>query len=556
MATVMDTMRNKFSKTFAANHLIQLSAILFALPAMAEINFNPYLNLSSVGYQVKTGEQGWDKGFAQTFAPSLQLSYSGPWLRSSLQINHQSILYEDAQRDNYSYTDFRLSNSAEFLKDALSVSLSANQSYRAQNEVGVNYVDSITTQDDLTKVSSEQFSLNYRFDRFDWALTDISFSMTDSKSDRTIDTFDPDDINVLLDSNVKTMSGGIEFQSADRNRNFFWGLRADGTKTSRRNGDDFYNRRGQVIIGVPFFWRVQMVGVGSFENNSQLVGASNLFSGVQNFRSIGAGLEWKITDRSWWNLTLNKVNDEQGAGEYFGTQFSFQPSRRTKLSGSFDRRFFGRTAQIDGSYKVKSLSMKISVSDTVASLLGLNSDEAEFALFICPPGVQPGLANCFQPPTVQYRPQLGETAYNIQLSNDELSEQIVIRRSINYDIGYQFSRLKLQFRLGQRKDRYLERDAMSEDRYINLSANWTLSGRDSLTFSSNVSKLDFESDGLSGIAIGGRKGDQLSNSVAYNRKINSTLTANVSYKRIDIDFEGQELDFKENRVFLDMNFRF
>lgn len=219
----MDTMRNKFSTAFASNHLIQLFALFFALPAIAEIKFEPYLNLSSVGYQVKEGEQGWDKGFAQTFAPSLQLSYDGPWLRSAFQVNHQSIVYKDTQRENYSYTDFRLSNSAVFFKDALSVSLSANQSYRAQNEAGVNYLDSITTQNDLAKVSSEQFSLNYRFDRFDWALTDLSFSMADSKSDRTIDSFEPDDMNVLIDADVKTVSGGVEFQSADRNRSFFLG---------------------------------------------------------------------------------------------------------------------------------------------------------------------------------------------------------------------------------------------------------------------------------------------------------------------------------------------
>ena len=567
---VMDTMRNsKALRSNKPNHLakakmtghrvsaavLKLSAISLAFPVLADVKIAPSLSTSTYAYQVEVGDSGTDEGLAQAITPGLILTYSTPWLKSSFSIDQMALFYKDAQRENSTYTNYRLSNTASFLRNQLAFQLGSNQSYRSTGGQFSNYVDEVTNSGNMAKVVNNSAGMSYSNQTVEWFNASIKLNASESRSDQVVEPIFDEQDPFNQDLNVQRLTGAIELKSEDRNRKFFWGFDADASKTGRKESEDLYNRRGYGVVGVPFFWRVSMIGQGSYESNSRLTNVNSLFGGYRNYHSIGGGLEWKITDRSWWNVTFNKVNDQEGRREYIGTQFSLQPSRRTKLTGSLDRRFFGRSAEVSGSYNLQHLTMQVSVSDSVNSLLSLNGDNSEYGLFVCPPGLAPGLANCFQPPTAQYRPQPGESYYNLLLPGQELSELVVVRRNANYTLGYGFSRLKLQLQLGQRRDIYLERDAEVEDRYINATSSWQLSQRNSISLSSSYSRIDYQLDeNLPG--TGRREGTQATNTVAFNRQINPDVTGALSVRRVDVNFEGQSLDYKENRVHFDLNFKF
>lgn len=570
MATVMDIMRNskalqngilicpakaKNAGSKASVVVLKLSAMSLVFPVLADIKIEPSLSLSTYAYQVEVADGGTDDGLAQAVTPGLNLTYSTPWLKSSFTVDQMALFYKDAQRDNSTYTNYRLNNTASFLRNQLAFQLGSNQSYRSTGGQFSNYVDEVTNSGNMAKVINNSAGMSYDNKSIDWLNTSVKLNASESRSDQVVEPLFDDEDPFNQDLNVQRLTGAVEVKSADRNRKFFWGFEADASKTGRKESEDLYNRRGYGIIGVPFFWRVAMIGQGSYESNSRLTNVNSLFGGYRNYHSVGGGLEWKITDRSWWNVTFNKVNDQEGRREYIGTQFSIQPSRRTKLTGNLDRRFFGRSAEVTGSYNLQHLSMQLSVSDSVNSLLGLNADDAEYGLFVCPPGLAPGLANCYQPPTAQYRPQPGESFYNILLPGQELSEQIVIRRNANYTVGYGFSRLKLQLQVGQRRDIYLERNAEVEDQYINGTASWQMSQRNSLSLSSSYSNIDYQLDeSLPG--IGRREGTQATNTLTFNRQINPDLTGSLSARRVDVNFEGVSLDYKENRIHLELDFKF
>ncbi len=570
MATVMDTMRNskilrnstpnQAGKTKSAGYtlgavVLKLSALSLALPAVADVKFTPSLALSTYAYQVEVADFGTDEGAAQSVTPGVNLSYTNPWLKSSFNIDHMALFYKDAQRENSSYTNYRLNNTASFLSNQLVFQLGSNQSYRSTGGQFSNYVDEVTNSGDMAKVINNSTGMSYSNQKIEWLQTSLKLNASENRTDQVVEPLFDNQNPLNQDLNVQRLTGTFEVKSADRNRKFFWGMQADASKTGRKQSDDLYNRRGYGIIGIPFFWRVSMIGQGSYESNSRLTEVNSLFGGYRNYRSLGGGLEWKITDRSWWNVTFNTVNEQGGSRDYIGTQFSLQPSRRTKLTGSFDRRFFGRTAEVSGSYNLQHLTMQLSVSDSVNSLLGLNGDNAEYGLFVCPPGLAPGLANCYQPPTAQYRPQPGESYYNIVLPGQELSEQVVVRRNVNYTLGYALSRLKLQLQLGQRRDTYLERNAQVDDQYINATTSWQLSQRNNIALTSSYSKLDYQlAEDLPG--IGTRKGTQASHTLTFNRQINPDLTGSLSARRVDVNFEGAVLDYQENRLHFDLNFKF
>lgn len=550
MDTDMVIMR---SSNFPAMRFAPLMLLMLPMLAAAEVKINPSVSSAVYAYGIKDQTVDADRGMAYELVPELNLTYAGSWLSSSLNLQSQNLSFDDAQRDNQSLFSYRWAGSASFLNDALDLQLGAQQSNRRASGSTARYQDQISSTSDLAKVESQSASLAYSHDRFDWAIMNFSVNASRSSSDRSLSEFDNDSGEALgLENSV--VAGAFELKTQDRNRKFFWGFTGQATKTDRDIRESQYNRRAQGVIGVPFFWRVSMIATGSVENNSNIDGGSSVFSQYRNHRSVGGGLEWKITDRSWWNVTYNKVNNAKDDKEYLGTAFELVPSKRTKLSGSLDKRFFGRTAQAKGSYQLKHLRMEMNVSDTVGSLLGLNEDDVETNLFVCPPGVIPGLDSCFQPPTANYTPAGGERYYNISNPTSDLSEFLVVRRNVSYLLGYDFNRLKLAARFGQRKDQLIERNAVRDDKFVNLSANWQLNARNSVTLSTDYSDLIYQVDGVN--SFSDLTGIVKSMTLTFTREINKSLTANANLKRINVDYGSDSRDYQENRAWIGVQYKF
>ncbi len=547
----MGIMQNKKKLSF------RLSALSLLLPlySYAELTISPTLTSNIYAYGIKDQSVNTDEGMAYEVSPSLDFRYRGPWLSSSLSLDNKSLMFDDAQRDNQNMFSYRLDNKANFLNEALNLGAGVSQSHRRSADSRSRYQDEISSTEDFARVESQYASASYSNNYFDWANLQMNLGASRVSSngvDAFVDDLPGSGTEPLDNSQV---NAGFSLKTADRNRKFFWGADGSASKTSREKLATQYNRRATGVIGVPFFWRVAMIANGSVESNSNVAGASSVFAGYRNYRSVGGGLEWKITDRSWWNVTYNKVNsDAEKNKEYIGTAFELVPSSRTKLSGSLDRRFFGRTATLKGSYHLKHLRMEVSVNDTVGSLLGFSEDDLETSLFVCPPGVIPGLDNCFQPPTANYIPAQGERFYDVTRPVSDLSEFIVVRRNASYLIGYSFNRLKLSARVGERKDTFVERQIIRSDTFVNLSANWQLNSRNSLNLATDYSDMSYEQDGTA--TFGSLTGISKSVTMGLNRQINPQLSANFNIKRVSVDYDADQPDYSENRAWLGLEYKF
>jgi uncharacterized protein (PEP-CTERM system associated) len=136
----------------------------------------------------------------------------------------------------------------------------------------------------------------------------------------------------------------------------------------------------------------------------------------------------------------------------------------------------------------------------------------------------------------------------------DLSEFLVVRRNVSYLLGYDFNRLKLSSRIGQRKDQLIERNAVREDKFINASANWQLNARNSLTLSADYSDLIYQVDGKD--SFGEMTGLVKSVSLSLNREINKDLSANANLKRINVDYRSDSRDYQENRAWVGIEYKF
>jgi uncharacterized protein (PEP-CTERM system associated) len=558
----MDIMRNNHAGHVTAlptklklAHLTVLMSVL-SMPLTAEIELLPFLSTSSHGYGVKQGAADTDRGFAQSVNPGLNLQYQGSWLQSNLAVDHQALVYRDEQRENESYSSFNLDNRASFLRDQLQFQLSSSRSFRAAGNQFARYADEITNGDQMAKMDSHRANVMFSNTKLDWLNAKFNVGVGETATDRVSDPLLNDPTLTAFDLNNRQFNGNLQLNSARRDSLIFWDLAVNAAKTDRDTELDYYNRSGAATLGFTVLPGLALIGRGSYESNSN-ISLSEQYDNFRNFETVGAGLEWKISSRSWWNLTYNKIDDERGGTEYIGTEFNFQPSRRTQLNGSLDRRFFGRTAQVSGSYRLKNINMQLSFSDSVDSLLGFATNNPLFGLFVCPPGAAATLDNCILPPTPNYQLKPGEFPAAIQLPTDNLNESLVIRRNASYSLGYQFNRLKLQLQLGARRDIYLERDAETKDTYVNLSGSWQLSARNTLSMGTSLSDIKYLSDEIgSAQGLGQREGVQGSAELGFSRQMNSQLTGTLTARHVKVDFKQTEQDYRENRLSLDFSFKF
>jgi uncharacterized protein (PEP-CTERM system associated) len=543
----MDTMQSRKCLL-----LVPLAWCLSA-PALADLTIKPTLSSAIYAYGIKDQGLDADRGMAYEVRPSIDLDLTGSWLSTRLNLQSQNLVFDDSQRDNDSNFSYDWSSTARLLQDQLTISVGLNQQNRRVSESTSRFQDAISSSGDLATVQGQNATLAYANKQFEWAEIDFGLSAANAEADDYIADYQQAvGTSTELKNSVYAMS--FLLATKDRNRKFFWGLDADATKTERQVLESQYNRRLNAVFGMPFFWRVSMIATGAVESNSELEGARSVFSQYGSYHSLGGGFEWKITDRSWWNITFNKVTDAEDSREYIGTEFQFTPSRRTTLSGSLDRRFFGRTARVDGSYKLKNLRMSVKVSDTVGSVLGLNGDNLESQLFVCPPGVTPGIDSCFQPPTSSYIPAPGESFYNVTDLSSDLSEFLVVRRNVSYQLGYDFNRLKLAMEIGQRKDQLIERNAVNDNRYVNTAANWQLNRTNNMILALSYSDLIYVIDGQrqSSDLAGAMK----SVTLTLKREINRDLSANLNLKRLTVDYRSEVPDYQENRIWLGIDYKF
>ena len=533
--------------------------VLTQSTAMAEPMFKPSLTTNAVGLYQKSAA-GKDRVGSLDIAPSLSFSEEGKTLSTSASVGGSFITFRDSVRDDESYMTYNWRNQLKLLGDSVVVGFSTSQDYRiaGNGSFGGRGLDKYNASDRLVKSRSTQLTESWKFDRSTYWSLNANFSLSDYRSDgledETLTTSDPLLSSVDLDNQVASIN--LQLDSRDRSRAFFWGITANHNNTSRQQLGDLTTKSLYGVVGMPFFYTIKMIGQARVERNSGLTETetSSLFASAANYRSVGGGLEWQIGNQSYWNVTYNTLMSNEGNKAYVGTQLEFKPTRRTKLSATLDRRFFGRTAEFSGEYTTQHLRMKISGSDQVGSLLALSSAGASTGLYVCPPGATPSLDSCFQPPTKDYIPRVGENYYNISTPGTDLNEFTVIRRSADFVLGYDFNRLKLQSQIGRRKDTYVNQNSVRDERNFGASANYELNKRMSASLNFNVS--DSSSDDVTVTPIESSFSGEFRNvSFSLNRQMNKQLSGVLQVSRSNNDYDNEEFAFNENRLTLTLTYQ-
>lgn len=512
--------------------------------AAAEVKISPELELGSYAFWLRDDQQsaGLDKGLAALVSPSLKFNATGSNLSSSLYLQNESVWYEDAQRSSKSLTQYSWRNFATAYDKRVSFGLSANSNQRVRNSQNGVFSDIITGSESLSKTTS--YTADFGFKTFKTADVNaqlgLSYRMLRSEAPEF------DDGSGDFDNNSYTATLGLG--SAKRQSTLFWQFNGNYSKTERESRADFVSKSASGIAGLPLAPGLSLIGRGSYEYNDNTDDFNN------EFRSYGLGLEYQFGRASRINVTQNRYTSGNNSssqadvsGDYIGTEIFLAPSRRTTLSYNLDRRYFGRTANLQASYRLRFFSFRLAMTDSVQTLSSLDEVFQDLGIFVCPDGASQ-INECFRPPSNNYELGSGETFRQLFDVELELSEEVVKRRQAALTVGYNKNRLALSVQASKSEDEYVESGRLNERNTFSMQASWQLSQHSGLLLNGRHYEIDYSSEQ--------RKDANISVEFGINHKLNPNAGISASVRRLVRNSTLDSFDIEEDRIWLTYSHKF
>lgn len=509
----------------------------------AKTEIKPEIETRTYGYWIRDEQAGGglDKGMAALLKPSVAINLTGRNAASALFLQNESVWYDDSQRSHKSLDTYSWRNMFNAYDNRVSLGLNADSGYRIRNSRNGVFSDIITGTENLSKTSNYGANANFRTSQTADinAQLGLSYNKLSSKQPELQDDYG--------DFDNDTLTAFLALGSAQRQSPLFWQLSANYNKTGRdANRGDFVSKRASGIGGLPLLPGLSMIVRASYDDNDNTSGYAN------EFKSYGAGLEYQFGQASRINVTQNWATRSVGEQQediderYLAAEVYLAPTRRTSLSYNLDRRYFGRSSSLHGQYRLRFLSVKLSVREDVQTLSSFDQIMEDLGIFVCPDGAAQ-FSDCFRPPTNNYQLGTGESFQQLFNTELELSEELIKRRTAAMTLGYHKNRLALSVVLSRSEDEYVETERKNNRNAFSVQSSWKLSKDSSLLLNAKYYDINY--------LIDERQDKNLSVEMGIKHQLNEHSEVKAMLKRISRNSSIDSFDLTENRVWLSYTLR-
>lgn len=482
-----------------------------------------------------------------TVTPSLIASYSGSKLQTRLLVSHdevhRSVSFDDDETEstdsNKGFTSFDYSGSLQLVDNVLSLDFNGNQGYQNIDPAGV-FSDqrSIANLDDIAKTKSHSVGFQFVTPRPKY------FGMSASGRYSEISSDQQTGASSRLDDENKSL--GVNLYSGDRLESVKWNLSSSFIDTERLTGNNVESKRTNGSLYFGLFNDVSLVITGSTESND----LSNNEALSQDFGNdtYGAGFSWSGRAGRRVDITYNQSEEQDGETKNFvGFDVNWPFSPRTNLTANYGRRFFGESKSFSFNHTMRRIRTSIRYNESVTTYSRLISQPQVLGLLVCSAG-DTTLDSCFVPDSLDYEPGPEEQATEIVGLVGEISEQVTLSKRFLAIIGYDFRKLSVNATYSRSNIDYLESDRKQIEKALGLTANFKLSPRTSLTFSTEYS--EFERN----LAL--NSDELIKSSLSLNYKFTQDLVASFGFDYVDRESDEQSLDQTDRRLAFDISYKF
>lgn len=509
--------------------VIKLSIIAFSvamsIPSQAKLEVSALASAETTHQHVKTEDNGTRSLTTFTIAPQVNAVYQtrtfqGLW----------SGTYTHLERDNddtsqrQDYAEYNYSAQWVPFKNLLSFQAAGALIYQNTNSSNFLLSDFIANSDSLAKTRSNRLLSTLTLDHGDWVRGQGTASYSDTASERSLTN------NNALDNDSYQLTGTLV--NGDEAKYFIWSVTGtyQNTERSQTNNGDFESRTGDAYIDTRIYgdWAFRLTA--GHEAN-QISDRDDTNSLVREFNSYGAGLTYRQAENRYISITANKSDSdiEDDDGETFvGVDLQWALSTRTRIAATYGRRFYGESASASIGYNSKYLRTSFSYSEDVTNTSRLLADPENLGVFVCPAATT-SIADCFQPNSLSYTPNAGEQLVELTSQNVEFDDNIILRKSANFQAGYDFSRVTLAFSWRYSEDDYLDEDRLRRTYSFGTNLAYKIGSYTNIT--SSISYANITGQGAEETFRG--ESDNWNASIGLEREFGRRLKASIDARYLE-----------------------
>ena len=511
------------------NRIMKLSLVAMSVAtsfvAQAKLEVNALATADTIHQNVKTEENGTRSLTTLTVAPKVNATYQtrtfqGLWSGTYTHLERDN---DDAsQRQDYA----EYSYSAQWVPFEILLFFQAAGALNYQNTNSANFLvsDFIANSDSLAKTRSNRLSSTLTLDQGDWVRGQGTASYSDTASERSITN------NNALDNDSYQLTGNLI--NGDEAKYFLWSVTGtyQNTERGQANTGDFESRTGDGFIDTRVYgdWAIRLT---ARHEANQISDRDDTNSLVREFNSYGAGLTYRRAENRYISITANKSDSdlEEDDGETFiGLDMQWALSTRTRIAATYGRRFYGESASASIGYNSKYLRTSFSYTEDVTNTSRLLADPENLGVFVCPAATT-SIADCFQPNSLSYTPSAGEQLVQLTSQNVEFDDNIILRKSANFQAGYDFSRVTLAFSWRYSEDDYLDEDRLRRTYSLGTNLAYKIGSYTNITSSINYANIT----GLGAEETFRGESDNWNASIGLEREFGRRLKASIDARYLE-----------------------
>ena len=511
------------------NRIMKLSLVAMSVAtsfvAQAKLEVNALATADTIHQNVKTEENGTRSLTTLTVAPKVNATYQtrtfqGLW----------SGTYTHLERDNddasqrQDYAEYSYSAQWVTFENLLSFQAAGALNYQNTNSANFLVSDFIANSDSLAKTRSNRLSSTLTLDQGDWVRGQGTASYSDTASERSITN------NNALDNDSYQLTGNLI--NGDEAKYFLWSVTGtyQNTERGQANTGDFESRTGDGFIDTRVYgdWAIRLT---ARHEANQISDRDDTNSLVREFNSYGAGLTYRRAENRYISITANKSDSdlEEDDGETFiGLDMQWALSTRTRIAATYGRRFYGESASASIGYNSKYLRTSFSYTEDVTNTSRLLADPENLGVFVCPAATT-SIADCFQPNSLSYTPSAGEQLVQLTSQNVEFDDNIILRKSANFQAGYDFSRVTLAFSWRYSEDDYLDEDRLRRTYSLGTNLAYKIGSYTNITSSINYANIT----GLGAEETFRGESDNWNASIGLEREFGRRLKASIDARYLE-----------------------
>lgn len=458
----------------------------------AEIEVNTSVNSSVVFADARSDGSRRANGETSTFVvnPTVSLTYQGPNASAVWNIDH-SYLYQDFdglnRTSDRSFTEYQFSSDISVIDNYLRVNYGSQLRFRNSDPSQAFSDDFIGGSDNLSRLRNNSLSLTFSTPKPQWV--GISWQLRGSKveSDRNINTE-----RNLDNNNIGTF---FRFTQGDEFRQVRWSVVNEWQDTQgSTTNNDVTTRRTNAQLSLNLVGNFALFTTAQDERNQYSFADSDANNQLREFTSYGAGFEWFSTENRRlsiaYNQSGNNDDDEDDSSDQFVSfDLVWAFSARTRVEASYGRRFFGESGNFSFVYNTKKFRTSAAYKEELTTFTRLISNQESLGVFVCPVGTDDS-NECFLPSSLAYQLQPDEQFNNFFQNIPEISEEVILRRSATFSIGFQTPKLTTSINIAGGKTLFLQTNREQNNFTLSTGISYKAGAKTSATSSLKYNRTD------------------------------------------------------------------